>query len=99
MSKKRYRLAYYEIDNAYGGPEEGGWWYETGQLVVHPARRRYATTEEARTACARANRLLAHLQRNKRHVSSMAYAGGRYVVKWSEGKPKTFYPARRPHYE
>ncbi|CAG0982501.1 hypothetical protein RHIZO_01814 [Rhizobiaceae bacterium] len=28
-----YVLAFYEIDRAYGGPEEGGWWYDTGRLV------------------------------------------------------------------
>lgn len=28
-----YVLAFYDIDRAYGGPEEGGWWYDTGQLV------------------------------------------------------------------
>lgn len=24
----------YEIDREYGGPEEGGWWYDTGRLVA-----------------------------------------------------------------
>ena len=23
----------YLIDRAYGGPEEGGWWYDTGERV------------------------------------------------------------------
>ena len=27
-------LAVYEIDRAYGGPEEGGWWFDTGRLVA-----------------------------------------------------------------
>lgn len=27
----------YSIDRAYGGPEEGGWWYDTGD-VVHTVR-------------------------------------------------------------
>lgn len=26
-------LAFYEIDRIYGGPEEGGWWYDSGTFV------------------------------------------------------------------
>jgi len=31
-----YWVALYLVDLAYGGPEEGGWWYQTGTLVVDP---------------------------------------------------------------
>ena len=27
---KTYTVAIYLCDRAYGGPEEGGWWYDTG---------------------------------------------------------------------
>ena len=27
-------VAFYEVEQAYGGPEEGGWWYETGGMVA-----------------------------------------------------------------
>lgn len=30
---KRYYLNEYELNRAYGGPEEGGWWYDTGRFV------------------------------------------------------------------
>lgn len=30
---KQYVVAVYETDRAYGGPEEGGWWYTVGELV------------------------------------------------------------------
>ena len=33
---------------AYGGPEEGGWWYDTGTFTA--CRGRYSTTAEAREA-------------------------------------------------
>lgn len=23
----------YEVDRCYGGPEEGGWWYDTGRVL------------------------------------------------------------------
>lgn len=28
----------YEINRTYGGPEEGGWWYETGRFIKEHAR-------------------------------------------------------------
>lgn len=30
---KTYYVNLYEIDRAYGGPEEGGWWYSCGIFV------------------------------------------------------------------
>lgn len=39
-------LAVYEIDRAYGGSEEGGWWYDCGRLVACiPAERWLAFVE------------------------------------------------------
>ena len=32
--KPRYIVAVYEKARAYGGPEEGGWWFDTGRLVT-----------------------------------------------------------------
>jgi hypothetical protein len=29
-----YWVAVYETGREYGGPEEGGWWYDTGRLVA-----------------------------------------------------------------
>jgi hypothetical protein len=26
-------IGFYELDLGYGGPEEGGWWFESGTLV------------------------------------------------------------------
>lgn len=39
-------LAVYEVDLAYGGTEEGGWWYDSGRLVACvPAERWMAWAE------------------------------------------------------
>lgn len=39
-------LAVYEVDRAYGGPEEGGWWFDCGRLVACvPAERWLAWVE------------------------------------------------------
>src|SRR5262245_7305236 len=42
----RWWAVVYEVDRGYGGPEEGGWWYDCGELVVSvPCR----SSEEAET--------------------------------------------------
>lgn len=52
-------LAFYEIDRAWGGPEEGGWWYDTGTFVRVIALHYH--DEAAVAAMRRANRLLERL--------------------------------------
>lgn len=37
LYKARYVVAVYECDREMGGPEEGGWSYETGSLVISVA--------------------------------------------------------------
>ena len=31
-------VAMYEVGRAYGGPEEGGWWYDVGNLIPETVR-------------------------------------------------------------
>ncbi|MFD2502637.1 hypothetical protein ACFSTI_32505 [Rhizorhabdus histidinilytica] len=84
----RYIIALYEIDRAYGGAEEGGWWYDTGELARLLA---LAPTEARAIQLAdRANRLLERLQRHRRRVDSVLYDGGRYtaiVFEWTAPRP------------
>lgn len=92
----RYVVAFYEIDRAYGGPEEGGWWYDTGVLERPIALTQ--TSDAAVAIAARANRLLDRLQRNKRPVSSIAYDGGRHrALVFSKLAPPQS-PEERPIY-
>ena len=92
-----YVIAFYEIDRAYGGREEGGWWFDTGKLV------RIGRTFKRRSAALkwmdRANHLLDIVQDGKRDVGSVLYDGGRYRAELHENIPPAFYPATRPHYE
>jgi len=97
MMTATYLVAFYEIDRAYGGSEEGGWWYDTGTLV-----RVFKTTkseEHAYSIAARANALLHMLQRGKRSVSSVIYSGGRYRAQVYENAAPAAYPETRPYYE
>lgn len=89
-------LAFYEVDRAYGGPEEGGWWYDTGTFVRAIAV--HFDDEAAITAKRRANRLLERLQRHKPDTSSVLYDGGRFRAFTFSGLPPERFPATRPHY-
>lgn len=93
-----YILAIYEMDRQYGGPEEGGWYYDCGvfeRLIV----RRFPRAEEAYAAANRCNTLLDKLQKSKRPVGSVIYGGGRHTVRVCEGLPEPYYPRERPYYE
>ena len=93
----RYVVAFYEIDRRYGGPEEGGWWYDCGDL-----RRvlRIAPSEDAAYAvAARANRLMDRLQRCRPPVSSLAYEGGRHRAHVFADTAPPFFPDTPPRYE
>lgn len=92
----RHVVAFYEIDRAFGGAEEGGWWYDTGTLV----RMIRVCANEARAIAVarRANALLARLERHRRPVSSAAYDGGRHAaIVFARTAPERF-PAIRPRY-
>lgn len=90
-------LAFYEIDRVYGGPEEGGWYYSTGRLVR--IFRILKSEHRAYAAARRANRLLEYLQRHKRPVGSVIYAGGRHTVEVHVDFAPATYPEERPRYE
>lgn len=91
-----FAIAFYEIGLAYGGLEEDGWWYETGEIVRLISITR---TEGAALAIAsRANRLLHRIQRHHRPVHSAAYDGGRYRALVFVGLPPASFPVERPTY-
>lgn len=96
-----FLVAVYDQDRAYGGAEEGGWWYDTGTLVRVVAVRR---TERAATeVAARINRTLAY-RRDAGHgpgypIDSVCYEGGHLAAEVCEDTAPLFYPEARPHYE
>lgn len=60
----RYSVAVYEVDRAYGGPEEGGWWYDCGDLVR--VAKRFRSEDDAWNYCNRLNeKLYSHNYRAK----------------------------------
>ncbi|HEY3475151.1 MAG TPA: hypothetical protein VGK56_11115 [Anaerolineales bacterium] len=94
--KSKYVVAFYEIGRSHGGPEEGGWWYDTGQIVRMLGV--YNSENKACEVANRANRLLDKIQRHKT-VSSVAYKGGRYQAEVYMNFAPSFYPSHKPTYE
>lgn len=80
----------YEVDRCYGGPEEGGWWYDAGTLV-----------ESAEVPAGEAEEVAAELAEQYPHtgkVGSVLYQGGDYRIR-VEDEPGADYPVEAPHYE
>ncbi len=82
----------YDVGREYGGPEEGGWWYDTGDPMWETAAA-FATEAEA---VKYADLLRADFPPTGRRSSVLG--GDDYNVEISRELP-AFYPAERPHYE
>ena len=92
-----YVVAVYLCDRAYGGPEEGGWWYDTGEMAR--IIRTFKDEERAVAHATRMNRLLdATINKGRREISSVL-SDGRYCAEVHENIAPHHYPERRPHYE
>jgi hypothetical protein len=98
-----YTVAWFSTAQAYGGPEEGGWWYDTGA----PLRvvRTFRNEDQAYTYCRRLNETAARLtfgpdwrdRINPREKSSVL-CDSYIAAEVCEGPPAP-YPAERPHYD
>jgi len=99
-----WSVAVYELDRRYGGPEEGGWWYDCGQLMR--LVKVFKAAEEAHELCRRYNRPLAFRREEQRKIpfgrlsiSSVNYSGGHYQAEVHKLGPPISYPEQRPYYE
>jgi hypothetical protein len=87
----------YEVDRAYGGPEEGGWWYDTGTFRPDLS---VAAPDVAAVAVADAIENRLRDQADEASVPPVGYTmyrGGRYTVR-VEDAPGVDYPAVTPVY-
>lgn len=81
----------YELGREYGGPEEGGWWYDTGTVVL---TRRLDPNEDGGTV---AEELRKEYPTGSNRFS-MVPRGRDYAVEIDEG-PGVDYPSETPRYE
>lgn len=97
----RFYVVAYAVERRYGGPEEGGWWYDTGS-VIHVSYVPVQTTDRAA--------LLTELRDEYARVEARlrpAYGnddrgdvhGGPDLNVCIKTHWPTDFPAERPHYE
>jgi hypothetical protein len=93
--RKMWYVNVYEVDRAYGGPEEGSWYYDTGD-PVHEATETYFTEDFAWFRA----RILGDTEwtYDGLKVGSVNYRGGQYRV-MVQDHPAKAYPEETPHYE
>ena len=99
MARCSFTVAVYLVELAYGGPEEGGWWYDCGE----PAPEYKASTktfDDAVKAYEYAEELRAMLKpiNEERGPKSNVNSEGVFEVHMTKGAPAPF-PKVRPHYE
>jgi hypothetical protein len=97
---KFFCVSIYMVDRAYGGPEEGGWWYNCGAPVLALGKftRCFETYQEAMVY---RDDLVVHqlplLNKGRRPISSVL-SEGRYDVVIDEDEYPTPFPKERPYY-
>lgn len=94
--RQRAYVAIYELDRSYGGPEEGGWWFTTGEIRKTIRCRPRSLPNARRQAAA----WVARRGAPRRPLGSVIYSGGEYRVCAVVGRrPAASFPSRRPRYE
>ena len=95
-----YSVAIYMVDKAYGGPEEGGWWYTYGipdEDQAHHTKHFEDTEEAGKYADMLHDLIVNSLNEGRRSIDSVL-SEGIYEVTIMEGDVRPF-PNQIPHYE
>ena len=93
-----FTVAVYELEQCYGGSEEGGWWYTAGNLQY--VSRVFDDKDKAYAHASRMNRTYEYRVRgaSRKHWSAI-YSGGQYDARVYEGDAPKYFPQSRPYYE
>ncbi len=86
----------YLTDRAYGGPEEGGWWYDYGE--AYSSEQFIGDEIFAAKILAVAREWCEEENRHRRSDTNSVLSQGCYVAR-IECHPAQDYPAEKPHYE
>ena len=91
-----FYLNEYDTNRQYGGPEEGGWWYNVGTFVkCHGS---FASLEAAQVAKSHKKEWLDAMHRDQRHSPGSVLCSG-WTQLIVEEFPGWDYPENTPHYE
>ena len=94
-ARRPFRLNEYLTDRAFGGAEEGGWWYDTGVFVK--CHGTFATREEAWAARDALDAYLAERREGLHDPSSVRCTGWPDLL--VEQRPGADFPRARPRYQ
>ena len=86
----------YAVSRNWGGHEEGGWWYDSGEPLASVPVKGDATEEEIEKEKARLEELIGWDNRGQRRYS--VNGGDDFEIYVEEHAAKAF-PEVRPHYE
>jgi hypothetical protein len=103
VTPKHYANVYL-YDREYGGPEEGGWWYDTYSPITDssdwdsppPKHGHFPTVEEAEKAITALDEWC-KIENSTRRSPSSVLSDGHYTTRL-EAWPAEFEPKQRPHY-
>lgn len=85
-----WSVGVYEVCRCYGGPEEGGWWYDAGTLIE---RRRVRVFEDLDEAERYHSQLWDEVPEDERRGEIRTYVCG-----WTESLPESHWPKAQPRY-
>lgn len=99
MTPQNFVVAVYYRDLAYGGPEEGGWYYEYGEKYSGIPEQSFPD----RVSASGYRRLLQHSlnkhENNGRRRISSVLSEGDYQARVYPDEAPAHFPEQRPHYE
>ena len=95
LNRKMQQINEYHCDRAYGGSEEGGWWYDTDKFIACLGRTLDPTAAETIKNAHQPR--IDDLNEGLPPIWSVA-SRGRSEVR-VEHSPGEDYPTERPHYE
>jgi hypothetical protein len=103
IEEQIFSVGVFLVDKAYGGPEEGGWWYTYGNPVFDvglPVPIVTTNEDEAVTVMNDMNKWIEDQGLNKGRPSiGSVLSKGEYRAVITDGPVPVSYPETRPHYE
>lgn len=91
-----YTVCLFSVALAYGGPEEGGWYYQAGYPILTTDLRVFTNVDDAIEYRASLDDLEESMNEGRPPLSDVN-SDGRYSFRICEGWPKPF-PQERPFY-
>jgi len=105
-STTRWYIHKHDIALEYGGPEEGGWYYESGVPVEieewNPAHHQFEDEDDAYATCRGLN--AQEIERRDaeeqyEYTSVLSFRSNHYAYAVEDNPTPYSYPSYRPHYE